>query len=80
MLQSLTYAVQHGRDFSVIVTESRPDGAGYQMARDLTALNIPVNSSLSLSLSLSLFLSFFLSFSLFLICTSTRISSPDIKN
>lgn len=40
----LKYAAQRGTHFSVIVTEARPDGAGYRMAKALedAKLNIPV--------------------------------------
>jgi translation initiation factor eIF-2B subunit alpha len=42
VLNALSNAVKEGRHFSVIVTESRPDNSGYSMARELLALNIPV--------------------------------------
>lgn len=42
VVQCCLYAAQEGRNFSVVVAESRPDFAGYDTARELSAAGIPV--------------------------------------
>lgn len=43
VLKVLKHAKETGANFRCIVTESRPDNAGYQMARELDSLSIPVS-------------------------------------
>lgn len=43
VLRVLRHCFQRGTQFSVIVTESRPDNAGYRMAQELSSSNIPVS-------------------------------------